>query len=243
MTPLERLAAGEVVLLDGATGTELQRRGVPMHDKAWSAGALLSHPEEVQGVHEEHLRAGADVILTNTFGTNHDLLRRADLEDRFEEINRAAVDLALRARDAAAGDREVAVGGSLNIWHHPGDLDRTRQEVAEQSALLADAGVDFIALELMESVAEIRLAVEAARPTGLDVWVGLSVRPSDSGELVLLRDEEPLAEAMEPLAALDAAAFLVMHSLPRHVGPALKIMREHWKGPLGAYAHMGAFTM
>ena len=59
-----RLDRGEVIILDGATGTELQSRGVPMHGFAWSAAALDTHPETVRDVHEDYVRAGADVILT-----------------------------------------------------------------------------------------------------------------------------------------------------------------------------------
>ena len=59
-----RLAAGGVVLLDGATGTELQRRGVPMHERAWSAAAVFTHPGTVREVHEDYVRAGSDVIVT-----------------------------------------------------------------------------------------------------------------------------------------------------------------------------------
>ena len=63
----ERIAEGEVIILDGATGTELERRGVPMHGEAWSAMALYTHPEVVRQVHEDYIRAGADIIITNTF--------------------------------------------------------------------------------------------------------------------------------------------------------------------------------
>ena len=56
-----RLAAGEVLILDGGMGTELQRRGVPMDEVVWSGAAVLSHPEVVRAVHEDYIRAGADV--------------------------------------------------------------------------------------------------------------------------------------------------------------------------------------
>lgn len=66
----EMLEHREVVVLDGATGTELERRGVPMHGVAWSAAALETHPDIVRKVHEDYIRAGADIIITNTFATS-----------------------------------------------------------------------------------------------------------------------------------------------------------------------------
>ena len=57
----QRLERGDVILLDGGTGTELQRRGVPMHSVAWSAAAMATHPEIVRAIHEDYLRAGAEI--------------------------------------------------------------------------------------------------------------------------------------------------------------------------------------
>lgn len=239
----KRLAAGDVVILDGATGTELQRRGVPMHEEAWSAAALQTHPGDVRAVHEDYIRAGSDVIVTNTFGTNRALLERAGLADRMAELNLTAVQLARQARENAAGNGRVAIAGSINIWHRPTNERVTRADVAEQSALLAEGGVDLIALEMMESIGEAALAIEEASATGLPVWIGLSVKRSDDGDIVLLRDAEPVADAIDAWRSLGAAAYLVMHSLPDVTGPALALIRESWSGPLGAYAHMGEFTM
>lgn len=69
-----KLSAGEVVIIDGATGTELQRRDVPMDMIAWSGAAVLSHPDVVRAVHEDYLRAGAEVIIANTFGSTRQML-------------------------------------------------------------------------------------------------------------------------------------------------------------------------
>src|SRR4029078_8009061 len=96
-----RLDQGKLIILDGATGTELQRRGVPMHGVAWSAAALDSHPETVRAVHEDYIRAGADVIITNSFSTARHVLEPAGLGDRIHAVNQHAVDLAPAERDNA----------------------------------------------------------------------------------------------------------------------------------------------
>ena len=87
----ERLAAGEVIIIDGAMGTELQRRGVPMDKVAWSAAAIASHPDTIREIHEDYIRAGAEVIIANTFGAARHVLARASLGERVGELNRRAV--------------------------------------------------------------------------------------------------------------------------------------------------------
>jgi methionine synthase I (cobalamin-dependent) len=98
----ERLEADRILLIDGAMGTELQRRGVPMDKVAWSGAAVLTHPDVVREIHEEYIRAGARVIITNTFGSTRQMLEPAGYGDRVEEVHRGAVRLARQARENAA---------------------------------------------------------------------------------------------------------------------------------------------
>jgi len=82
----QKLDAGEVVILDGAIGTELQNRGVTMDTDAWCGSAMLGDPGIIRTLHDDYIAAGADVITTNTFGTNRFTLEPAGLADRFDEI-------------------------------------------------------------------------------------------------------------------------------------------------------------
>src|SRR5918999_908911 len=100
----QRLDGEEVVILDGAMGTELERRGVPMDAVAWDAAALLTHPDTVREVHEDYIRAGAEVIITNTFATARHVLEPAGMGERFRELNPRAVTLAQEARENAADE-------------------------------------------------------------------------------------------------------------------------------------------
>jgi hypothetical protein len=107
-----RLERGEVIIMDGATGTELQSRAVPMHYFAWSAAAIDTHPETIREVHEDFIRAGADVIIATTFSTARHVLEPAGLGDRVRALNERAVALTREARDNAAagpGDRRPAL--------------------------------------------------------------------------------------------------------------------------------------
>src|SRR5438477_11502362 len=110
---MRRLAEGEVVLIDGGTGTELEARGVPMNGAVWCGVAVLNHRDGVRDVHEDYIRAGAEVIIANTFPSNRLALGPAGFGDQVVEINRRAVQAAREARDNAA-ERPVLIAGSLS---------------------------------------------------------------------------------------------------------------------------------
>ena len=112
MQPLkERLDNGEMIILDGAIGTELQRMGVPMHQKAWCGIALRDYADTVTQLHQNYIRAGADVISVNTFSSARYVLEGTDMEAQSRELNAKAVRLALEARDSMAPDHDVHVAG------------------------------------------------------------------------------------------------------------------------------------
>ena len=142
----QRLDEGEVVVLDGAMGTELEKRGVPMDDAAWSAAALMTHPDTVRAVHEDYVRAGADVIITNTFAAARHVLEPAGMGERFLELNARAVRLAKEAREVAA-DGPVFVAGSISTftarydYNYEPRAEKARANYREQAEVLADSGV------------------------------------------------------------------------------------------------------
>ena len=113
----DKLENGEVLIIDGAMGTELERRGVPMHAETWSGAAVLEHPEAIVAAHEDYIRAGAEVIITNTFGASPHMLNAMGYGDRDEEIIRSAVDLA-RAIHAHI-HRRVFLNGNRTIVFPP----------------------------------------------------------------------------------------------------------------------------
>jgi S-methylmethionine-dependent homocysteine/selenocysteine methylase len=192
----ERLAAGDVVVLDGAVSTELQRRGVPVDGVSWFGSANRAHLDAVQALHEDYIRAGAEVIIANTHSTSRAGLEPAGLGDKVEELNRRAVEAAIRAREAAA-DRPVAIAGSISsfIPAAMGSDDHTDlrglSTFREQATILADAGVDLIALEMMDSTSYGVAAVEAACETGLPVWLGMSPIRFESGRLGTYSADKP----------------------------------------------------
>jgi S-methylmethionine-dependent homocysteine/selenocysteine methylase len=246
----ERIDQGDAIILDGGTGTELQRRGVPMHGVAWSAAALLTHPDTVREIHEDYIRAGADVIITNTFSAARHTLEEAGMGDSVAEANTRAVSLAKEARDVAAADRTVYVAGSVSTFF-PGlqpellpSAEQARASYREQAQLLAEAGVDLIILEMMRDVEQSAYAIEAAESTGLPTWVCFNCKMGSDGQVRLFDSEdETFAESLKSLLAPGAAVASVMHTDVDDATPALQVLRQRWDGPLGAYAHSGGFFM
>jgi S-methylmethionine-dependent homocysteine/selenocysteine methylase len=250
-----RLAAGEVVIVDGGMGTQLQAEGVPMDEAAWCARANLEWPGVVQRVHEAYIRAGAQVIIANTFAASRAGLEPAGLGGRVAEANISAVGAALAAREAAA-DGPVVVAGSMSSFcpammdagdgGPPGDQRLPGPaDFREQAQLLAEAGADLIALEMIEARGYGRAALQAAAETGLPVWLGITaVRRADGslGTPPELGDGDSLEDLLAALASPALAAVTVMHSDPEVIPDAIEIIRRWFAGPIGAYAETGSWT-
>ena len=243
----QRIGSGETIILDGATGTELEKRGVPMDGAAWCAAALATHPDTVREVHEEYIRAGAEIIITNTFPAARHVLEPAGLGDRFRELNALAAQLAREARENAA-ESEVYVAGSISTFAPYLDYARApsekeaRANYREQAEVLAEAGVDLISLEMMRDVEQAGYAIEAAVATGLPVWAGFSCRYED-GTVVLWSGDTTLAGALDELPLSGISLVSVMHTLIEDTVPALGEVAEVWDGLVGVYPHAGRFVM
>lgn len=168
MHPLiAELVAGGPVLTDGAWGTQLQARGLALGEfpDEWN----LSHPKQVGEVALEYVRAGSQVILTNTFGSNRLRLQEAGLADQVEEINRLGVAISRSAADGRA--RVFASIGPTGKMLFAGEVDPEvlRAAFSEQARALAAAGADALVIETMSDLEEAGLAVAAAKETGLPV--------------------------------------------------------------------------
>ncbi|TKB10680.1 homocysteine S-methyltransferase family protein [Desulforhopalus sp. IMCC35007] len=245
----EKLEQGQVVLLDGATGTELEKRGVPMNSKAWSAEAIATHPSIVQAVHEDYIQAGADIVTVNSFSTARHMLLPAGLTGQFRHLNVEAVNLAIRARDTA-GIQPVAIAGSIAPTTFCADptkcyppLHEAYLWYLEQAELLVEAGVDLLLIEMIEDIEQGSLAVKAACSTGVPVWLGFSCRRNDTNDLMLWGREHTLVEGVETIAKIGGSAAFIMHTDVYDTSEAFSQLKSSWKGTLGVYAHSGHFVM
>ena len=254
---LERkLADGHVVILDGATGTELERLGAAMDDAAWCALATMSDPDLLRQVHRNYIDAGADVITTNTYASCRHMLEAAGHGDQVAAIQRQTVQLAREARDAAAPDRPVAIAGAISHMH-PHMVGGDREDLArrpteaqqaanyrEMAETLAEAGVDLILLEMMSDPDRARHIVPAALATGLPVWVGFTCKTDAQGKLVAYRRPDlGFGELVETVMVLGGSVAGVMHSTVNDTSAALEALPAHWNGPIMAYPESGHFKM
>ena len=235
---LKRINAGECILIDGATGTEIERRGVPQLDNAWNGGGALSHPEVLRSVHEDYLRLGAEVIISNNFATHYYALRDAGEEDRFEVYNRRGVELAIEARDNAKRP-DALVAGGISYWswsgNHPGlkDLETVTERQVE---IIAAAGADLFILEMMIDIDRMMILLDAARSTGLPVWVGFTCAPDAQGT-VRLRNGEALSDALIAIRDRPVDLVCIMHSEVEDIDACVEALQSNWSGPVGVYAH------
>jgi methionine synthase I (cobalamin-dependent) len=164
---LERVLARGPVVTDGAWGTQLQARGLKLNE--FPDGWNLTHPERVAEVARAYVEAGSRVILTNTFGANRIRLADAGLAGQVVEINRAGVQISLRAAgDAAAVFASIGPTGKMLL---NGDVTPEEMQAAfsEQARALASAGAHGLVVETMADTEEASLAVAAAHETGLPV--------------------------------------------------------------------------
>ena len=252
---LEVLRSGETILLDGATGSELENRGIKM-DNSWCATASLEF-DILKQIHKDYINAGAKIITTNTYASNRMILEVAGVEDRFEEINLAAINAAIQAREECGRD-DVLVAGSLSHQIPYEDAFRSQEEkdkyikkltpeyfqksFDELAFFLADNGCDFILLELMYRPDRIDIIFDSASKVGLPVWAGFSSRNKD-GLIALTTDYEYSFKKMISNVKhhkLDAVG--IMHCDISVIEESIKELKEIYDLPIMAYPEVAVFN-
>lgn len=239
---IARMRRGERIMIDGATGTEVERRGVPQLPHAWNGGGALSHPEIVRAVHEDYIRLGAQLVISNTFATSRHALRDAGEEARFADYNRRAVELAVEARQNAGADT-VLVAGGISYWSWSGNhppLPELGAGVAEQAVIMRDAGADLLMLEMMVDIDRMLVTLEAAQGAGLPVWVGVSCRPGDDG-VMRLYNGDTLVDTIEALRPYDIPVLNIMHTSVPYIEGCLDITDRYWDTMVGIYPDTGKY--
>jgi methionine synthase I (cobalamin-dependent) len=222
-----------------------------MNDDTWGADANLTDPEIVRDAHRAYLAAGAEVLIANTYATSPLLFNHLGRDADVARIDAAAVRLAREAADdsvpvAASFSvmRPVIVGSDRSEMLRRWTEAEARRLFAAKADGLVAAGADIIAMEMMRDADYSVWATEAAMATGLPVWVGISVEEDADGRLTGFgRPNSLLDDFVEPLLRSAPAMVSVMHTAPHSTGPALRVVRDHWRGSLGAYAESGYFAM
>jgi len=249
----QRLDRGETIILDGGIGSEMLRRGV-----TWEGHKVESEPDAIRSIHADYIRAGADVISTNTF----QLARRSymnhfadaehmrhigatDLNTRAPVLIREGVKRALEARDQV-GRPDVLVAGAMTTldWCFRPDMAPSlrdmRTEYAETIQAFKDAGSDLMLFETFNSSKEARTALEAARGVGIPAWVGFVC--DWKGHLL---NGETVHQMHEGLAGVEPDVLLFNCAPVPDIAEALRaVANEYHNGrhpAFGGYAHVGRF--
>jgi S-methylmethionine-dependent homocysteine/selenocysteine methylase len=230
-----RLRDPAPLLLDGATGSELQRRGVDTRLPLWSAAALWTAPKVVAAIHGEYVAAGAEVVTANTFRTRARTFAQAGRSDAARDWTRRAVELA-----RASGARHVAGSlAPLEDCYSPALVPDDAALADEHEAFardLAAAGVDLILCETMNTTREALAAARAATATGLPTIVSF-VCDTD-GRLL---SGESVADAAAALLALPVVALAINCTPTAALARPLQELLDTVRGRVrcGAYGNVG----
>lgn len=237
-TFLLRLADPRPILLDGATGTELERRGVDTNTPIWSAMALIDAPKIVEQVHRDYLDAGTEVIITNTFRTHRRNLEKVGMGEEAGRLTTLAVAIAQKA--VRASGKPAFVAGSIapleDSYSTTSPLPREvyLREHGEMAANLVTAGVDLLLIETMKDIAEAEAAAQAAKATGLPFGVSFICKPDEN-----LLSGESLASAVKAVEKYDPN-FIGINCTPAPtLDKTLRELRKLTTLPIAVYANPG----
>ena len=203
----ELLNSEQTIVLDGAMGTMLMASGLEQGGapEEWN----VSHPERIRAVHRAYIAAGSRLILTNSFGGTRLRLMLHGLQDRAEELNRAAAEVARAEADAAPHPVVVAgsMGPSGELLNPLGTLtfEEAREAFAEQARGLAAGGVDVFWVETMSDIDEVRAAVAGARLAS-DLPIVATMSFDTHGRTMMGVTPQKAAEALSELDLLAIGA-------------------------------------
>ncbi|MBN1813778.1 MAG: homocysteine S-methyltransferase family protein [Anaerolineae bacterium] len=198
-----RLKSGRVIVADGATGTMLQKAGLPAGTPPdrW----VLENPDPIHDLQRAYVEAGSDLIIACTFGANRARLKHTGLADQLVEVNRRAVQIARQA----AGDRayvaaDIGPTGELLAPIGKMTYEQAQEIFAEQAAALAQAGADAIYIETMSDLNEMEAAITGAQQAAPGIPIFATFSFDHHGRTNMGVKPEQAAEALQ---ALGVAAF------------------------------------
>jgi S-methylmethionine-dependent homocysteine/selenocysteine methylase len=232
-----------LTILDGGTGRELKRIGAPFRQPEWSALALIEAPDFVKRVHESYVRAGADVITTNSYAVVPFHVGAERFAARGAEL--ATLSGRLAREVAGSAPRRVAVAGSLPpvCGSYRADLfdaAAARPVLATLTAALRPF-VDHWQAETMSCIEEAELVHELVAGDGHPLWLSFTLDDAATGA-PRLRSGQSVAAAVATTLRLRAAALLFNCSQPEAMAGAVAAAREHLEGPGSASVRIGVYA-
>ena len=224
-------------VLDGGMGAELIARGIMPSNGLWSARALLDSPDAVMEVHSDYIKAGAEVITTNSYSTIPSYLAKAGMSERYEDLTDIAAKMARTAADSATTKIEVA--GCLpplseSYRHDLVPTDSEGLEVYKNLAIVLKPSVDIYLCETMSCAREAATAAKAARAVDSEkpVWIAWTLDETPGGGL---RSGESIEDAMAAVAPFSPDAYLFNCTATEAISVAIEKIVKLTDKPGGAY--------
>ncbi len=252
------LRRGETLLMDGALGTELERRGLPIEGVGWSALAVRDHGGVIRDVHRDYIEAGARIHIVNSFALARHVLEPLGLAAEFEAMNRQAVGLFDEAVTQTGVARDTLwAAGSLSTFAANSDrslLPKGEVLVSnfrDQAQVMLDAGVDLFALEMLFDIEVSQAMLRSVADLDVPVILGFTCGWGERGACELTTRQElgmPAVAFSDVLArVIDSAdpsnlILSIMHSDFGATDAALEVLRQHWDGPIAIYPNSGHFV-
>lgn len=245
-----------LVILDGALGTELERRGADIKDPLWSAKLLLEQPDLIRQVHLDYFKSGADVATTSSYQATFEAFSRRGLShEDTAKLMRLSVELAVQARDEfwadpanCAGRSKPVIAASVGPYgamlangsEYTGNYGLDEAALMDfhrpRLAVLAGAGADLLACETIPCLAEARaLARLLAEFPNTAAWISFSCRDGEHNS-----QGERMADCVAALDGFDqVVAIGVNCTAPEHIPRLIETMQPRTRKPLLVYPNTG----
>ena len=248
----EKLDNNKLVILDGAMGSELEKKGAQMDKNLWCGTCSVEFPELVKDVHQDYIEAGSDVITTNTYACTPISMKNYGMENSIKEFNKKSVQLGKKAIEDSK--KKVALAGSVSAsgsFYKLG-LKAMIPGFNEQIKILTEEGVDLIILEAMSSQADIvQTMIECSAKVNIPVWLSIScVIDKKTNNLMLgyndTVDEPPevyedLEKSIKRFSTIHKGPILIAHSDIDVTGKAINVAKNNYAGTIGAYPNIGFY--
>ena len=244
----------KIILLDGATGTELEKSGAVMDPICWTGLSGYTNPEILESVHENYILAGSNIITTNTFSSSRINIEHTNKDFDVEEVNYKTIDCAIKARKRF-NNLDIKIAGSMSLsfiknrYEFP--LSKsigsfTYEELLvnyrEQIKFFLNKKIDLILLEMVSHPETAKAMMQAAIESGLPIWLGICAGPKNKDGKVLAYEAKNIyLNDLFKLISREVEAVLIMHSEVEYIDDCLREIRQNFDGIIGAYPHKGFF--
>ena len=235
---MQRIASGEVIIIDSGLSTELEKRGAKMQDTQWSGSVSIESFDLLVDTHRAYIDAGAQVITVNSYASSRLVLGGTKSEKNFEEINRKNIEAALLAREKS-GVKELLVAGSIShqaSWQRDGTRvmqqietripgDKLHSAFNEIIGFHEAGGVDFLLLEMMNIPYRMTSLFDRVSLSQLPVWCGFSAKQkTKTSPITTFHDEQISFEEIVKLSLEQIVVSLPMYNI-RSSGSVITISK------------------